>query len=415
MNKNFFRNISVCVVCALVFLSAVQCRWMVKIYNDQERDFIRRVESAAYKTIFKAFRMDAIPGLQAAEKVKIDINAFSLFFAPNLLELDITQPYALQILDCTSDKRVIMQSGDLESLGEKVHISEIPIDDDAMFALRLTIKLPYGEFWGRMWVLLLSSIGSVVLLSGILFFLLKTMFRQKTLDQMRRDFTHNITHELKTPISVAVAATDAMRNFSAEADIERRSRYLQIIETQLGQLGAMVERILSVSVEGRKEKCSKEEILFFPTVSSLAEEFSTALAAKEGAAAPQFKIECSEDLKVWGDIFHIKNILSTLFENAVKYSEGTAQIRIAAVEEKGYCRITVADKGKGIAREHQKHIFKKYYRVPQGDVQQVRGYGLGLYYARKAVELHGGTIGVSSRLGKGTEFTILLPEKLGCL
>ena len=119
-----------------------------------------------------------------------------------------------------------MKSGDVESLGEKVHISEISIDDDSMFALRLIIKLPYGEFWGRMWVLLLSSIGSVILLSGILFYLLRTMFRQKTMDQMRRDFTHNITHELKTPISVAVAATDAMRNFSAEADVERRSRYL---------------------------------------------------------------------------------------------------------------------------------------------------------------------------------------------
>jgi signal transduction histidine kinase len=242
---------------------------MVKMYNDQERDFVRRVESAAYKTIFKAFRMDAIPGLQAAEKVKIDLNAFSLYFTPNLLELDITQPYALQILDCTSDNRVIMRSGDLESLGEKVHISEIPIDDDSIFALRLIIKLPYGEFWGRMWVLLLSSIGSVILLSGILFYLLRTMFRQKTMDQMRRDFTHNITHELKTPISVAVAATDAMRNFSAEADVERRSRYLQIIETQLGQLGAMVERILSVSVEGHRERCNKEEIFFFPMISCL--------------------------------------------------------------------------------------------------------------------------------------------------
>ena len=121
MNKNFFRNTSVCVVCALVFISVVQCRWMVKMYNDQERDFVRRVESAAYKTIFKAFRMDAIPGLQAAEKVKIDLNAFSLYFTPNLLELDITQPYALQILDCTSDNRVIMRSGDIGSLGEKVH------------------------------------------------------------------------------------------------------------------------------------------------------------------------------------------------------------------------------------------------------------------------------------------------------
>ena len=263
-----------------------------------------------------------------------------------------------------------------------------------------------------MWVLLLSSIGSVILLSGILFYLLRTMFRQKTMDQMRRDFTHNITHELKTPISVAVAATDAMRNFSAEADVERRSRYLQIIETQLGQLGAMVERILSVSVEGRKERCHKEEILFFPMISSLTEEFSTTLAAKEGAAVPQFEINCPKELKVWGDILHLKNIFSTLFENAVKYSDDTAQVRIVAVEEKGHCRITVTDKGRGIAREHQKHIFEKYYRVPQGDIQQVRGYGLGLFYARKAVELHGGTIDVSSRLGKGTEFTILLPEKV---
>jgi signal transduction histidine kinase len=238
------------------------------------------------------------------------------------------------------------------------------------------------------------------------------MFRQKTMDQMRRDFTHNITHELKTPISVAVAATDAMRNFSAEADVERRSRYLQIIETQLEQLGAMVERILSVSVEGHRERCNKEEIFFFPMISSLTEEFSTTLAAKEDAAVPQFEINCPKELKVWGDVLHLKNIFSTLFENAVKYSEGTAQVRIMAVEEKGHCRITVTDKGRGIAREHQKHIFEKYYRVPQGDIQQVRGYGLGLFYARKAVELHGGTIDVSSRLGKGTEFTILLPEKL---
>ena len=218
MNKNFFRNISVCVVCALAFMAMVQCRWIVKMYHDQERDFVRRVESAAYKSIYKAFRMDAVPGLQVAEKVQIDLDTYALYFTPNLLELDITQPYVLQVLDCTAGNRVIMSYGKGELLEQNVHTVEIPIDDDFLFALRLSIKLPYGEFWSRMWVLLFSSVGSVILLSGILFYLLKTMFRQKTMEQMRRDFTHNITHELKTPISVAVAATDALQNFSAEAD-----------------------------------------------------------------------------------------------------------------------------------------------------------------------------------------------------
>ena len=406
MQRNFFKKISILAVASLALLAVVQCLWVANMYSKQKNDFIRRVESAAYKSIYKAFRMDAIPGLETTEMIEIDLNKFALHFTPNLMELDITEPYTAEILDLTSDKRVLMQYGSINALGSKIHTSEIIIDDDSIFSLRLNINYPYKTFWGRMWGLLASSALIVVLLSGVLYYLVKTMFRQRSIEQMRQDFTHNITHELKTPISVATAATDALRNFSAEADVERRSRYLEIVENQLSQLGGMVERILSVSVEGEDEKICKERITLAPIISEIVEQTKMSISIPTN-----FRVECPQHLQIYADPFHLKNVLATLTGNAVKYSgkgENTL-IRIFATEEKGWSRISVTDNGKGITKEHLTHIFEKFYRVPQGDIQQARGYGLGLYYAHKVIVLHGGTINAKSHIGQGCEFTILLP------
>jgi signal transduction histidine kinase len=227
------------------------------------------------------------------------------------------------------------------------------------------------------------------------------MFRQKTLEEMRRDFTHNITHELKTPISVAVTATDALRNFSADADPDRRSRYLEIVETQLSQLSTMVEHILSVSVEGREYK-------YNPTVVHLQDVISQ-LTQGAGTNTAVFNIDCAEDIKIMADEFHIKNLLATVIDNAVKYSaDPIVDIRVS--DESGNVTIEIGDNGCGIAKEHLSHVFEKFYRVPTGDIHTVRGYGLGLYYAKQVAELHKGTISMNSRVGKGTTVTIKLPR-----
>ena len=421
MNRNFFLKISVLAVVSLSLLALVQCIWTIKMYSDQKEDFVRRVESAAYKSIYKAFRMDAIPGLQAADMININLDEFALHFTPNLLELDITQTYCADILlgngnneenAACNNSKILMSYGTPDTIGEKKYTSTIPIDDDGMFYLRVTIALPYKAFWGRMWGILFSSVLIVLLLSGVLFYLVKTMFRQRTLEQMRQDFTHNITHELKTPISTATAAADALRNFSAEADPKRRSRYLHIIETQLEQLSTMVERILQVSVEGKEEKICKEKMLLFPTVEELANEMQM------GTDSLDVQIDCPSSLEIYADPFHFKNVMATVMDNAVKYStsgnsneknDGTVKIKICARYADGNTIIDVSDKGCGIARNHLPHIFEKYYRVPRGDVHQVRGYGLGLHYARNVVELHGGTISAQSRLGYGTTISIELP------
>lgn len=404
MSRRFFRNISILAVISLLTLAAVQSVWVYRMYDDSVTDFKRRVESAIYKSIYKAFRMDAIPGLADANYIKINLDDFSLYFEPNLMELDALQPYYAEVHFHDGDvSRVVMTRGARPTLNNPM-TTVVPIDDDGQYSLLVSIEMPFKVFLSRMWGLIVSSIAIVLLLAGVLLYLVRTMFRQKTLEEMRRDFTHNITHELKTPISVAVTATDALRNFSADADPDRRSRYLEIVETQLTQLSTMVEHILSVSVEGREYKYNPSVVYLQDVINGL-----TQVAGMNNGKKPAFNMDCAENIKIMADEFHIKNLLATVIDNAVKYSEDPiVDIRVA--DESGNVTIEIEDNGCGISKEHLSHVFEKFYRVPTGDIHTVRGYGLGLYYAKQVVELHKGTITMNSRVGKGTTVTIKLPK-----
>ena len=403
MSRRYFRNISILAIVSLLSLAVVQSVWVFRMYNDSVDDFRRRVESAIYKSIYKAFRMDAIPGLADAKYVKINLDDFSLYFEPNLMELDALQPYYAEVLfNDAGSQRVVMTNGERPVLNRPM-TTVVPIDDDGAYSLMVSIETPFKVFLGRMWGLIASSVAIIILLAGVLIYLVRTMFRQKTLEEMRRDFTHNITHELKTPISVAVTATDALRNFSADANPDRRSRYLEIVETQLTQLSTMVEHILSVSVEGREYK-------YNPTVVYLQEIISGLIqgAGMNTGKKPVFNIDCAEHIKILADEFHIKNLLATVIDNAVKYSADPV-VGIRVFDKDNEVAIEIEDNGCGISKEHLSHVFEKFYRVPTGDIHTVRGYGLGLYYAKQVAELHKGTISMKSRIGEGTTVTIILP------
>ena len=392
------------VVASLVAVAVVQCVWVKKLYNDKVADFMRRVQSAAYKSVYKSFRMDAIPGFQPADMVKIDLDDFTFWFEPSLLELNALQPYAIEIINNHLDGMVMMYRGNRDNLKDVEQI-EVDIDDNKMFTLRLYIEIPYSDFWMQMWGLILSSLASVILLAGVFIYLIRTLFQQKSLEEIRRDLTHNITHELKTPISVAYAANDALRIFSMMEDEGKRNRYLEIVAGQLTRLSTMVERILAVSVEeGRVGSHNPSQI----ELRSLLEEIGANCSS--AGKKVYFALECSEDIKICADRFHLKNILSTIVDNSIKYSEKEVSISCHAQLENGWVKISIADNGKGIAARHLEHIFDKFYRIPSGDKHDVRGYGLGLYYARQVVERHGGDITASSHEGKGTTITIKLPQ-----
>ena len=176
-----------------------------------------------------------------------------------------------------------------------------------------------------------------------------------------------------------------------------------MVETQLTQLSEMVERILSVSVEGKEERFNPEMIDIVDIISSLKDDLEIN-CHKELT----FSLQPQTPINIRADKFHIRNMLSTVFDNAVKYSAQRLTISVVVTADREQTTIKIADNGYGISRQHIKHIFEKFYRVPSGDLHSVRGYGLGLYYARKVANIHGGDITATSRIGVGTTITIKL-------
>lgn len=189
-------------------------------------------------------------------------------------------------------------------------------------------------------------------------YLLRTLFRQKTLEEMRRDLTHNITHELKTPIAVANAANDALLDFGAANDTARREKYLTVIREQLAALSDMVQRILTMSVEERGEMTIHcEEIAIRPLLEEVAARFRV---KGRGRATIEVEVE-DPDLTVSADRFHLTHALDNLVDNALKYSGDEVRIRLSARRTAKGVELRVEDNGIGIDRSAQAHIFEKFY------------------------------------------------------
>lgn len=259
--------------------------------------------------------------------------------------------------------------------------------------------------------ILATSFVIFLILGFSFWFLIRTLLKQKTLEEMKSDFTNNITHELKTPIAVAYAANDALLNFNQAEEKKKRDQYLQISQEQLQRLSGLVEQILSMSMEKRNTfRLHPEEINLKELIISLTEQHRLK-ADKPVEIALEIE---PESLTVVVDRTHFSNIISNLIDNAVKYSKKQAEIMICCKQTEQVAQteqtvtISIADRGIGIPTDKQKHIFDKFYRVPTGNLHNVKGYGLGLYYVKSMVEKHGGKITVSSEPGKGSTFIITL-------
>lgn len=279
-------------------------------------------------------------------------------------------------------------------------------DDELLFRLR--IENPDRQLLRDMAGVILSSLLMLAAVAGALIYLLRTLFRQKTLEEMRLDLTHNITHELKTPIAVANAANDALLDFGVADDPARRKRYLTVIREQLAALGGMVQRILTMSVEEREEFTLRRERF---ALGALLDETAAKFRMKaRGRADITVRVEPA-DLAVTADRFHLGHVLDNLVDNALKYSVERVSVLLTARRTAKGVELRVADDGIGMDRTAQAHIFEKFYRVPTGDRHDVKGFGLGLYYVRLIVTRHGGTVSVESSPGRGSTFTLILPDE----
>lgn len=256
----------------------------------------------------------------------------------------------------------------------------------------------FGEMSG---VIVTSALIAIVLTFGF-WYLLHVIKRLRTIEEMKDDFTNNMTHELKTPIAIAYAANDSLLQFPDPTDEKRTKKYLSAALEQLSKLAGLVENILAMSMERQKHLVmAKERVNLREILMSVVEQ--QRLRADK---ACEITLDCHEDVTVEADPMHFSNVIGNLIDNSIKYSGDVVSIDIRA----GRAGVSVADNGNGIPAKSLPDIFNKFYRVPHGDRSDVRGYGIGLFYVKSIVEKHGWSIEVESRVGKGSIFTIKFGE-----
>lgn len=229
-------------------------------------------------------------------------------------------------------------------------------------------------------------------------YLFRTVSRLRTIEEMKDDFVSNMTHELKTPIAIAYSANDALLNYDTDNDPQKKVTYLNIANKQLKRLGELVENILAMSMERRKTMALKPEtILLRPFI----EEIATAQRMR-GEKKITINVDIDEEVSIEADKAHLSNILNNLIDNAIKYSGDSVVIIISGNEKE----ISVTDNGMGIPAKSIPYLFNKFYRVPHGNRQDVRGYGIGLYYVKGMLDKMRWNIDVRSKERVGSVFTI---------
>ena len=229
-------------------------------------------------------------------------------------------------------------------------------------------------------------------------YLFHTVSKMRTIEEMKDDFVSNMTHELRTPIAIAYSANDALLNYDTDNDSQKKVTYLNIANRQLKRLGELVENILAMSMERRKTmKLKPETILLRP--------FTEEIAAAQRMRTEKeiiINVNMDDDVSVEADKTHLGNVLNNLIDNAIKYSDDSVTITVS--NDNG--TISVRDNGIGIPAKSIPFLFNKFYRVPHGNRQDVRGYGIGLYYVKSILDKMGWDIEVRSKEGEGSTFTI---------
>lgn len=324
--------------------------------------------------------------------------------------IDLDFKYAVRSAHKGQDKFIFGSAGYNPGRKDKYNSLLFPYDYHGQQPNYVYVYFPKRSryLWQATGFTIIPTIILTGLLIAIFVYAIFVIFRQKKLSMIKNDFINNMTHELKTPISTISLASQMLQDGTVNNTPKTIEHIASVINQESKRLSFQVEKVLQMAVfnEGRL-KLKFKEFDVNKTILSVVGNFELRVKNQNGELYSEVKAKPSV---IKGDEVHITNVVFNLLDNAVKYSREKPEITVSTSNKKDCVVISVEDKGIGIPKEHHSQIFERFFRVPTGNVHNVKGFGLGLSYVKKIVDLHNGEIKVESAVNKGTKFSILLPE-----
>jgi two-component system phosphate regulon sensor histidine kinase PhoR len=354
------------------------------------------------KEVFSDFLFKDRPILQRIQPVYLDS-----LIRKELADKEVTLDYSFGI-ETTPGNWVYTSSPEIKSQKSAFTAALFPNDlHPTQDHLRIYFPESANYIWQTMGLSLAGSGLLLLVMIGCFYFAVLTILRQKKLATVKNDFINNMTHEFKTPITSISLATQLLQEELKPGKNESILRYLGIIKDENTRLGQQVERVLQTAQMEKEEiTLKRKKVDISALVHQVAEINGPLIESVNGSLEVNVdKLPSTVEL----DEVHISNVLNNLIDNAVKYSPSNPQVEIMARTQDQGISIQVKDHGMGMPKEALSNIFDAFYRVPTGNVHNVKGFGLGLSYVKKIVEAHGGKVHVKSKLGEGSTFEIYLP------
>lgn len=420
MKSSTIRLIVVLATISILGISVTQVYWVKRAFGLKEAEFDRQVNTALINVATQIFSLNNTPS-PANNPVKqistnyyvvmvnseIDASLLEFLLRSEFERRNIQADFEYGIYDCIHEKMVY---GNYVKLSDKASKREqnpnLPKWADAGYYFGVHFPNREAQILNQMGI---WSFSTAVLLIVIVFFgyTLFVILKQKRLSEIQKDFINNMTHEFKTPISTIAVSTEVLKDTNIIQQPERLLQYATIIENENRRLKQHVERVLQMAKLDKEDVGLKKEVVnLHELIQEVVQSIGLALREKQGSI--QLNLS-AVSANLQADKHHLTNVIFNLLDNAIKYCTDKPSITIRTELKGEVLSLTVEDNGIGISDENKRRIFQKFYRVPTGNVHDVKGFGLGLHYVKQIVEAHRGRITVTSEPGNGCAFTILLP------
>jgi two-component system, OmpR family, phosphate regulon sensor histidine kinase PhoR len=423
MNRKIIILTIIVMTIALIGLMGVQIYWIRNAAAVKEAIFSRSINEAKERIVYK---------IEHLEKKKAE----ELYQFEGMLNFNRHLPYESFITEAELDSLISLElnirgidtrfefgiynperdeflmeknQNSRKDLIEKGYASRLFPSDIFTSPEYLLLYFPHEKQFllTELWGMLLISIILIIAIVYSFTYTITTIFRQKKLSEMKNDFVNNMTHEFKTPISTISLACEALNDREILQSSDITASYIDIIEEENKRLAGMAEKILQTAViEKGQLKMKKEKIDLHEVISDVIRNIRIQVEIKDGLIIKDFRAGTSI---IEGDRVHLTNLVYNLLDNANKYTPRKPVIRVSTDNTTNGILLTIEDNGIGISKNEQKKIFDKLYRVPTGNIHEVRGFGLGLSYVKAIVREHNGKISLESEINKGSKFRIFLP------